>query len=229
MAISLTALGVNVDRLAQAQVGPTPTTLYTAPSTGRARTVVSGREICNPSTSDVTVRLGLIPSGGTSDGTHFLLANQIVRAGTTLVIDSTAVLRPGDTLEAASDSIAPPTNFVVTASTTGGTLAANTYYYKITATNALGETIAATENKAATTGSTSSEILTWTRVYGATGYKIYRSTATGTQTLLTTISSAATTTWTDTGAASPDGTTLPPTTATAAGCIFNIFGSELPA
>jgi hypothetical protein len=100
-------------------------------------------------------------------------------------------------------------------STTGGTLAAGTYYWVVTATTALGETTASNEITATTTGSTSSNVVSWTAVTGATGYKLYRGTAAGVENkLINTIVSGATVTSTDTGAA---GTTAsPPTTNTAA-------------
>lgn len=66
--------------------------------------------------------------------------------------------------------------------TSGGVLAAATYYYKVTALNAYGETIGSTEANATTTGSTSSITLSWTAVPGATGYRVYRGTSSSGQT-----------------------------------------------
>lgn len=93
--------------------------------------------------------------------------------------------------------------------TTGGTLAAGTYYYTITATNGSGEAIAGPQIAVVTTGATSSVVLTWTQIPGATGYKIYRrTTATGAAVYQTV---AAVGTFTDTGAAGTGGTEPAPT------------------
>jgi hypothetical protein len=80
--------------------------------------------------------------------------------------------------------------------TTGGTLAAGTYYYKITALNAAGESIPSAEVSATTTGSTGSVVLTWTATAGATSYKIYKGTTAGGESSYFTSTTA---TYTDTG------------------------------
>lgn len=103
-----------------------------------------------------------------------------------------------------------------TAWTTTGTFAAGTYYYQITALNAVGESIPSGEH-AATVITNGSVILTWTQVPTATGYKIYRSTTslgeTTSPALLTIIGSGSTVTYTDTGGAVSTGAA--PTTNTA--------------
>lgn len=74
-------------------------------------------------------------------------------------------------------------------STTGGTLAAATYYYRVTAVMArYGETLACAEVNQVTTGSTSTVTLSFTPPTGPDSavpilYKVFRSTATGTETL----------------------------------------------
>lgn len=74
--------------------------------------------------------------------------------------------------------------------TTGGTLAAATYYYRVTAVMARqGEVAAAAEVSQATTGTTSTVTLSFATPSGFEGaqptlYKVYRSTGTGTETLL---------------------------------------------
>jgi|GEM_PF-1898452 hypothetical protein len=99
---------------------------------------------------------------------------------------------------------------VATPSASGGTIAAGTYYYKITALNAAGESLPSTETSATTTGSTSSVVLTWTATAGATSYKIYKgSTAGGEANYFTSTSP----TYTDTGTAGTSGT--PPAVNTA--------------
>jgi len=74
--------------------------------------------------------------------------------------------------------------------TTGGTLAAATYYYKVSAIVARqGELAASAEVSQTTTGATSTATLSFSTPTGVDGlqptlYKVYRSTATGTETFL---------------------------------------------
>jgi hypothetical protein len=75
-----------------------------------------------------------------------------------------------------------PTGVVATPSTTGGSLAAGTYYYRVTFLNAAGETVGSAEVSAITTGATSSVSITWTTNTGATSARVYRGTASGVQT-----------------------------------------------
>lgn len=106
---------------------------------------------------------------------------------------------------AALAAIGTPVLTLGTTSTTGGTLAAGTYYWKLTAINASGETVGSNEVTATTTGSTSSQPLTWVAITGATGYKLYRGTVAGAEnTLVTTLGLV--TTYTDTGSAGTAGT-----------------------
>lgn len=99
--------------------------------------------------------------------------------------------------------ILPPGIPTLTGSTTGGTLAAATYYYKITALNASGETVGSPEASVVTTGTTSSVAVSWTAVTGATSYKIYRGTTAGSENTYYTSTTAS---FTDTGAAGTAGT-----------------------
>ncbi|MBS0364901.1 MAG: hypothetical protein JSR67_03645 [Proteobacteria bacterium] len=106
---------------------------------------------------------------------------------------------------------APAQNAPTTAAT-GGTLAAATYYFVITALNASGETVASNERSIATTGATSTVTLSWAAVTGATGYRVYRGTAAGAESVY--FAPGNVTTFTDTGAAGTAG--APPATNTAA-------------
>jgi hypothetical protein len=118
-------------------------------------------------------------------------------------------------------------SFTATGSTTGGTLAAGTYNYRVTAVGgAAGESVAAANVAVTTTGSTSSVQLVITAPAGSTGtatqptaYNIYRG-LTYSASLFTQIPAQPnTTTWTDTGAQAasltptvyPYGTTTIPT------------------
>lgn len=81
---------------------------------------------------------------------------------------------------------APVTSAGATA-TTGGTIPRNTtWYYKVTAINANGETTAGTEQSQATGATTDTNTITvnWATVTGATGFKIYRGVAAGQENLL---------------------------------------------
>jgi hypothetical protein len=108
-------------------------------------------------------------------------------------------------------AIPAPVLVSATASTTGGTLAAGSYWYVVTATTANGETVASNQFGVATTGSTSSVVLPWLPVDGATGYKVYRGTSSGGENKLLTTTTALT--YTDTGTAGT--TATPPVTNTA--------------
>lgn len=76
-------------------------------------------------------------------------------------------------------NLAAPVLNAPVASTTGGTLAAGTYYYKIAGITPYGETLGSNEVSVTTTGATSSVTLSWTAINGATNYRIYRGTAAG--------------------------------------------------
>ena len=105
--------------------------------------------------------------------------------------------------------LVPPVQSAPTTLGTGGTLAAATYFYKITATNGSGETIGSNELSILTTGATSTTTLSWGAVTGATGYKVYRGVAAGAENrLVTTLGTVVT--YTDTGAATTAGS--PPAT-----------------
>lgn len=122
--------------------------------------------------------------------------------------------KQGDTL-VCSTRVTPgaPTGLAATGSTTGGALAAATYYYKVTACVPNGETVGSNEVSVVTTGTTSKVALTWAIPSGggATGYRVYRGTAPGAENkLVGVIVSGTTTSFTDTGAATVTG--APPAT-----------------
>jgi hypothetical protein len=113
--------------------------------------------------------------------------------------------------------IPAPTGVAVAAAVTvGGALAANTYFYVITAIRqtalvpspVTGETTKSAEVTVTIGGSFNSAKLTWTPVPGASGYKIYRSTTTGvyTNTLIVTVTGGASSSYTDVGATPGTGT-----------------------
>lgn len=118
--------------------------------------------------------------------------------------------------------LAPPVLNAPTTATTGGTLAAGTYYYKATSMNAAGETIASAEVSKATTGTTSTVSLSWPAVAGATKTYIYRGTAAGAENVR--FDAGAGTAFTDTGAAGTAAT--PPASNTAAMVTVNASASK---
>lgn len=87
-----------------------------------------------------------------------------------------------------------------TTSTTGGTLAAGATFWKVTATDAAGETVGSNEVTATLTGTTSSQPLSWVLPANATGIKVYRGTVAGSENVLVTTLGAVSS-YTDTGAA----------------------------
>lgn len=91
-----------------------------------------------------------------------------------------------------------------TPSTTGGTLAIGTYYYKIVAVDGKGNTTTGSaEVSATTTTATSSVALSWTAVQNASSYRIYRGTSAGGESVYYT---STTNSYTDTNATSTAGT-----------------------
>lgn len=75
----------------------------------------------------------------------------------------------------------PPVGVVATPSGTGGTLAAGTYYLRVTFLNAAGETMGSAEVSAVTTGATSSISVNWTTDARATSARVYIGTTSGQQ------------------------------------------------
>lgn len=103
-------------------------------------------------------------------------------------------------------ALGAPTATIVT---TGGSFTPGTYGYKISATNATGETIGSTEVSINVGLATDRVQLNWIQTPGATGYKVFRTPTPGTygaSTLRATIGSGATITYTDDGAATSAGT-----------------------
>lgn len=101
----------------------------------------------------------------------------------------------------------------------GGVFAAAVLHsYRITATNATGETVGSIEISVDVDDVTKKVTLTWTQPSGATGYRIYRTTTAGsyiTPALLTIVANGGTTFFTDDGSAVTAGAL--PTTNTTAG------------
>lgn len=102
-----------------------------------------------------------------------------------------------------------PYNIVTAAA--AGTLGAGTYYYKVTTLTALGESLASAE-VSQVLSATGGVKLSWKKMEGATGYKVYGRTANA-ELLIATIADPNTVTYTDSGAFTPSGA-LPTTNTT---------------
>lgn len=96
-------------------------------------------------------------------------------------------------------ALATPVNAAFTPG--AGTLGTATYYYRISAINANGETLASTETSLAITGPAGVNV-NWVAVTGATGYKVYGR-STGAELLIATVGLV--TTYLDSGAITPSG------------------------
>jgi len=82
-----------------------------------------------------------------------------------------------------TSTISTPATPTATGSSTGGSLIASTYYFKIVAVDNLGATTLPSSESTVvtTTGSTSSIAIAWTATTGAKSYQVWYSTTTGTQ------------------------------------------------
>lgn len=111
-------------------------------------------------------------------------------------------------------SLATPTNAAFSTADTGGSLAAGTYYYRVSALNAEGESLASAETSQVVPPGTSTNKVTvnWGAVTGATGYKVYGR-DTGAELLIATV--GAVTTYEELGAITPAGALPAANTATA--------------
>ena len=106
----------------------------------------------------------------------------------------------------------PPSGLGASANVGGGTFAAATYFWKITGTNAAGETTASNEASVAV-ALNGTATLTWSALpAGTTGVKVYRGTVTNTENVLV-ATLGAVVTYTDTGTAGSGAT--PPAAGTA--------------
>lgn len=98
-----------------------------------------------------------------------------------------------------------PVNGTFSTACTGGTLTdSTTYYYRVTAINLVGETLASTETSKATGAcsgaNTSTVTVTWAAITGATGYNVYGRT-TGAETEITLGTGVTSLSYADTGSA----------------------------
>lgn len=117
-------------------------------------------------------------------------------------------------------ALVAPTISLGTTASSGGTFTAATYYWKLTAINDQGETVGSNE-VSATLVANGTQVINWSAIGGATGYKLYRGTSAGGQNVLVTTLGKVLT-YTDTGTAGTSATV--PTSNTSGG--DNAAGSE---
>lgn len=103
--------------------------------------------------------------------------------------------------EPASNAFLTPITDLAAAVAAGGTLADDTYFYLVTATDGVGESTESNEDSATTSGTNNSVSLTWSAVADATGYRVYRSLTSGSG--FEFLATSATNSFTDDGSASP--------------------------
>ena len=166
--------------------------------------------------------IGLVKGSTPSTPTHWVvvinLETKAVKLHTNVKMRGAAVLpqdRGAGVWYVVNSDLVTPSSLAATASASGGTLATNTYWYKVTALNSVGETIGSNEVSAAVTGPTGSVSLTWAAVPGASSYRVYRGTSSGAQNVYYTVASNS---FLDTGAASTAGT-VPVTDTSAKGVV----------
>lgn len=152
-----------------------------------------------------STNIGIVVQGATSQ-TADLQQNQASNGSVLSGIDANGGLFTNG-VGSSFRALAAPTISSLTASTTGGSLPAATYYYGVTAVNAAGTETALGQiaQNVTTTGSTGSVAITWGAVAGAVKYNLYRATWTKftTSSLLATVDNA--NTYTDTGLATTAG------------------------
>lgn len=158
---------------------------------------------------NIAPTIGLVKGSTPSTPTHWVvvinLETKALKLHTNIKMRGAAVL-PQDqgagVWYVVNSDLNTPSGLAATPSASGGTLATNTYWYKVTALNSVGETVGSNEVSAAVTGPTGSVALTWTTVPGASSYRVYRGTSSGAQNVYYT---ATTNSFTDTGAANTGG------------------------
>lgn len=177
--------------------------------TGNAATVTTNANMTGPITS---VGNATSVASQTGTGTTFVMSTSptlitpVLGVASATSIAAVSLSATGQMTSTLLTQVLVPVQSALSTSTTGGTgLAASTaYFYVVSATNASGETTKSNEQTITTgLGATNSNTVSWAAVTGATGYRVYRGTATGAQNVYYVV--GAVTTLVDTGAASTGG------------------------
>ncbi len=115
------------------------------------------------------------------------------------------ILTGGSVLTSSATPLATVGTASSSTASTGGTLTAGTYGYKVTALSQYGETAGnAEKTQVIASGSTNTVTLTWATVTGAVGYWLYGRTSGGPWRRIAQVSQSGSPTWTDTGVITPD-------------------------
>lgn len=138
-------------------------------------------ELANNLNSTFTDSRASLVSGGTTGITSVSDTNAVDGAGgshhlTITGANATQSTQTGSSIATVADMIAP----TAIPSANGGTLAAGSYYYYITAVGASGETLGGETAAVPVVGPNGSVRLTWSPIAGAQSYNIYRTTVPGT-------------------------------------------------
>ncbi|HEY3630411.1 MAG TPA: hypothetical protein VGL21_05900, partial [Jatrophihabitantaceae bacterium] len=122
------------------------------------------------------------------------------------------ILTGGTILTSSATALSAMGTVSSSTATTGGSLVAATYGYKVTALSSYGETAASAEKTQVVPSGTSTNTvtLTWTAITGAVGYRIYGRTGGGPWQVINQVAQATSPTWTDTGAITPDPSMVAP-------------------
>ncbi|MGC4378243.1 hypothetical protein WD019_15145 [Fictibacillus sp. Mic-4] len=84
-------------RLYIGQPGTAASTLYTVPA--NTKSIVKNVVLTNTTGADATITLHFVPSGGTAGAANKVISSYTVSANDTVVIDLSAVLEAGDTIQ----------------------------------------------------------------------------------------------------------------------------------
>jgi hypothetical protein len=153
------------------------TNLFSVSANG---TVTSTNNFVVGGSSSLTGNVNANGSATFEDSTNSTTAFQVQNAtgGSVLTADTNTnslTVNQGNLTVSGLSNVSTPT---VSTSTSSGSLAPSNYYYQVAATNANGNTTAtlASPYPQFTTGTTSTNTVSWSAVPNATGYIVYRST-----------------------------------------------------
>lgn len=92
------------------QPGTAIGTLYTVPAS--TNTIIKNIMLCNTTAIDATLTIHFVPSAGTAGVTNKVISTYTVKANDTVVIDLSAVLSAGDTVQALQGTASAITTYL---------------------------------------------------------------------------------------------------------------------
>lgn len=125
-----------------------------------SRTIVTGCDLSANGAQSYNIYIG-----ATAGGENTKLGN--VPMGTTSFTVTSTAGTAATPPPSNTSGLPTPTASTPTVATTGGAIAAGTYYFKVTAVNSKGETVGSNEVTATTTGTTSTITITWSPIINA--------------------------------------------------------------